>query len=194
METKKRLMKNKVGIIFMGAGTLLIMSAFILLYWNQKEAWQAKNQSKAILSKMVEYIEDISITDFTEKVVEIEGYSYMGYLSIPALGLELPVMSGWDYSRMKIAPCRYSGTVEMKNLVIAAHNYPGHFGRISELTEDDNICFTGANGVISSYRVVSVDILDEVAVEEMIAGEYDLTLFTCTYSGQSRVTVRCEKE
>jgi len=26
----------------------------------------------------------------------------------------------------------------------------------------------------------------------MAAGEWDLTLFTCNYSGQSRVTVRCE--
>lgn len=187
-------MKNKIGIIFMGAGILLIVSAFILLYRNQKEAWQAKNRSEDILSEMTVYVEDISITGFTEKTVEIEGYSYMGYLSIPSLGLELPVMSEWDYTRMRIAPCRYSGTVEMRNLVIAAHNYPGHFGRLSELMEDDKICFTDVNGVISSYRVVSVDILGEAAVEEMTDGEYDLTLFTCTYSGQSRVTVRCEKE
>ena len=33
--------------------------------------------------------------------------------------------------------------------------------------------------------------LPETAVEEMRAGEWDLTLFTCTYDGRARVTVRC---
>ena len=32
---------------------------------------------------------------------------------------------------------------------------------------------------------------DGTAVEEMEAGEWDLTLFTCTPDSRSRVTVRC---
>ena len=31
-------------------------------------------------------------------------------------------------------------------------------------------------------------------VEEMLSEEWDLTLFTCTYSGQTRFTVRCLAE
>ncbi len=37
-------------------------------------------------------------------VVEIDGYGYVGVLTIPALELELPVMSEWDAARLKIAP------------------------------------------------------------------------------------------
>ena len=40
----------------------------------------------------------------------------------------------------------------------------------------------------AGYRV---ETLPETAVEEMRAGEWDLTLFTCTYDGRARVTVRC---
>ena len=29
-----------------------------------------------------------------------------GYLSVPSVGLELPVMAEWDYDRLKTAPCR----------------------------------------------------------------------------------------
>lgn len=39
-----------------------------------------------------------------------------------------------------------------------------------------------------------VEILDETAVEEMTAGEWDLTLFTCNYDGRARITVRCIRE
>ena len=47
------------------------------------------------------------------------------------------------------------------------------------------------NGAVTSYEVVEVDILNPTAIEEMTDSGFDLTLFTCTYGGQSRVTVRC---
>ena len=40
---------------------------------------------------------------------------------------------------------------------------------------------------------VQVETLAPTAVDEMTGGDWDLTLFTCTYSGQARVTVRCVK-
>ena len=49
------------------------------------------------------------------------------------------------------------------------------------------------DGVTITYKVVAKDILDPTAVEEMTEGTYDLTLFTCTYGGQSRVTVFCDR-
>jgi sortase A len=38
-----------------------------------------------------------------------------------------------------------------------------------------------------------LEILRPTAVEEMISGDWDLTLFTCTIGGATRVTIRCEK-
>ena len=36
-------------------------------------------------------------------------------------------------------------------------------------------------------------ILGATAVEDMTAGEYDLTLYTCTYGGENRVALRCDR-
>ena len=74
-----------------------------------------------------------------------------------------------------------------------AHNYASHFGGLSELSEGDNVFFTDMDGIVTMYEVVAQDILDPYAVEEMTSGEFDLTLFTCTYGGQSRVTVYCDR-
>ncbi len=49
---------------------------------------------------------------------EIDGYLYIGKVTIPTLELELPVMNTWDYKRMKIAPCRYVGTAYLPGFVI----------------------------------------------------------------------------
>lgn len=55
------------------------------------------------------------------------GYEYIGYLSIPSIGLALPVMKQWSYAGLKIAPGRYSGSLYTDDLVIAGHNYNRHF-------------------------------------------------------------------
>lgn len=125
-------------------------------------------------------------------VIQVDGYDYIGTLELPSLGLTLPVMSDWDYPRLKIAPCRYAGSAYQGDLVIAAHNYTNHFGTLKNLKIGDRITFTDSDGNIFSYSVAEIETLDPYAVEDMRSGDWALTLFTCTVGGQSRVTVRCE--
>ena len=49
------------------------------------------------------------------------------------------------------------------------------------------------NGRVTRYIVEVIEVLDGTAVEEMITGDWDLSLYTCTYGGKSRLTVRCRK-
>lgn len=126
-------------------------------------------------------------------VTEVEGMRCVGLLEIPVLDLQLPVMETWSYPSLKKAPCRYSGSAYLENLVIAAHNYKSHFGTLPQLKSGDAVTFTDADGNRFFYQVAVLEILPPGAVEEMMAGEFPLSLFTCTYGGQSRVTVRCEK-
>lgn len=129
-------------------------------------------------------------TEMTETV--IGDYSYIGYLSIPDLGLELPVMSQWSYPRLRVAPCRYSGSTRTDDLVILAHNYARHFGRLRRLSPGDAIIFTDMNGAVTRYRVVELEEMSPYAVADMTSGEYDLTLFTCTYGGRTRFAIRAD--
>lgn len=126
----------------------------------------------------------------------VQNISYMGIISIPRLGIELPVMSDWSYPNLRIAPCRYSGTVADGNMILAAHNYGSHFGRIDRLVSGDEIIFTDGEGVARKYSVIASELIGGYNAAEMVAGddEWDLTLFTCTYSGASRVTVRAVLE
>lgn len=125
--------------------------------------------------------------------VELKGHSYIGYVSIPSLQLTLPVMGDWSYPKLKIAPCRYCGSVYTRDLVLMAHNYEKHFGGLSRLRGGEAVTFTDVHGVTTEFTVVFVDILNPTDVEKMTSGEYDLTLFTCTYGGKTRVTVRCQQ-
>ncbi len=196
-------MRKKLGVLCVVLGALLILAAAGLAVYNQIEAEHAAEAADDMLVQIKGAIGQTDTnkqpenTESSEQndempVVEIDGYEYIGYLSIPSLDLELPVMADWDYTRLKISPCRYYGSVRTDNFVIAAHNYDRHFGRLSKLKTGDIVKFTDMEGTDYTYRVADIETLPPTAVEEMISGGWPLSLYTCTYSGQARVTVRCD--
>ena len=123
----------------------------------------------------------------------IDGRNYIGVLDIPALGLSFPIISEWSYDALQIAPCRYSGSAYLDNLVIAGHNYRSHFASLSQLQPGDTVTFTDMDGNVFSYEVSSLETLSPYAISDMTSGDWDLTLFTCTVGGQSRLAIRCDQ-
>jgi sortase A len=93
---------------------------------------------------------------------------------------------------LKIAPCRYEGSAYTNDLIISGHNYTSHFGKLQNLSAGDIVIFTDIEGNEFIYEVVELEILKPTSIEEMKSGEWALSLFTCTLSGQTRLTVRCE--
>lgn len=126
--------------------------------------------------------------------VEIDGREYVGTIAVPILGIELPVLNDCTFSGLRIAPTRWSGSAYTSDLVICAHNYQRHFGTLKNLQPDDRVTFTDMDGNLFVYRVAVVEVLQPENVEEMENSEYDLTLYTCTIGGATRVTVRCIRE
>ena len=125
--------------------------------------------------------------------VKVNGYDSIGILSIPVLELELPVLTDWSYAKLKIAPCLYYGNCYEPNFVLAAHNYTAHFGKLSKLHPGDMVLFTDALGTVYAYEVVLLETLPKEATETMLTAGFDLSLYTCTLGGGSRITVRCNR-
>ena len=129
--------------------------------------------------------------------ITVNNYYYCGYISLPSLGIELPVLDGWSYAGLQISPCLYSGSPYDNNMIIAAHNYNNHFGQIGNLNSDDVIYFTDCDGRTFAYTVVNTEYISGYDAESMFRGsadDWDLTLFTCTLDGRTRVTVRAQRE
>ena len=126
--------------------------------------------------------------------VDIDGRIYMGLLTMPTLGQEFPVIKGWSYDDMNIAPCQYSGTRAGRDLIICSHNYAGFFDSLEELRSGDEVIFTDLNGRKFTYEISYTELISGWDGNKMFAGaknDWDMTLFTCTWSGYSRVTCRC---
>ena len=198
------------GICCIVLGVCCLISSLGLIAYNRWEEENAQDVSMNILQDVQENMPEITREESTSEeskqdeseeipvdipkemlTTQIDGYDCIGVLSIPVLELELPVLTDWSYAKLKIAPCHYFGSCYEKDFVIAAHNYQSHFGRLSELQPKDLILFTDISGTVYCYEVVLLETLPANATEEMITSGFDLSLYTCTPGGASRVTVRC---
>ena len=195
------------GRFFILAGVLLIFAAIALVVWNVYWDSQGGKAAEKVVEQLnqeipkpendgdSEYmpkISDETSDEESETAFDLDGKKYIGIISVPKINLELPVMNEWSYANLDIAPCRYSGTALGGDLIIAAHNYTSFFDRIDELNSGDKILFTECSGKIRTYEVVASELIGgtDVVGMERDSENWDLTLFTCTWSGWSRITVR----
>lgn len=202
-------MRNKLGSLLIALGVLALLGAAGLFGYNQWDNARAEKAADAVLTQLEETIEtpktilpgetaasSEAAADAPEMPVTfIDGYDYIGYLSIPSIGLALPVMQQWSDSGLKIAPGRYSGSLYNDDLVIAGHNYTRHFSPIKHLAAGTEVLFVDMDGVVWHYAVSASEVLQPTQIEQMTtktsADSWDLTLFTCTTGGQARYALRC---
>ena len=198
----------KRGAFWIHLGLLLIAAALFLSAYNTMDSRKDGETSRQVIAQMCQALptetaaeteapaipEYLLDADREMPVQTINGRDYIGVLTIPSLELELPVLSQWDYPALKVAPCRYSGSLYQDNLIICAHNYASHFGKLKNLRVGDTAIFTDMDENVVSFQLAAQETIQPEDLEAMEAGHWDLTLFTCTVGGQSRVTVRFVRE
>lgn len=203
-------MSKKLGIFFILLGILCLLASAGFVFYNRLESQSGAESSRTLLQDVQEKVvetakteaelpenptEEVLLTTKSREMVIVPAgeYESIGILTIPVLELELPVLTDWSYEKLKKAPCHYYGSCYESDFVIAAHNYPSHFGRLSELQPGDLVLFTDGTGEVHGYEVVLLETLQPTATEEMITSGFDLSLYTCTPGGSNRVTVRCSR-
>lgn len=208
-------MKRKIlGTAFVVLGAVLILialSAVIINLWQEEmSGLNADHAMEQLWEQMtVDPVpatpdtpdtpallpENGSISDAPEfrpmPEIQVDGISYVGYLSIPALNLELPVISESTEQNLEIAPCRFFGTVYQKDFVIGGHRYRRHFRKLSTLGYGERLSFTDVEGNVYIYEVAECEVLEPNQAEYLCSGDWDLSLFTCTPGGMTRVVLRC---
>lgn len=192
-----------VAVSLMVAGALLVLSAAVLAGVNVVLDARAGSAAASVLEEFPVQAKAIDSSSLDPEAsmpaVKIQDNDYIGVVSVPALGLELPVMSNWSYARLDIAPCRYSGSAYADDLVIAGHSYRSHFSPLWQLSGGEEVIFTDTVGNVFTYEVTSVETVQPTDIELMVGDPddadkgWDLTLFTCTYDSRARVAVRCSK-
>lgn len=204
---------ERAGSLLILIGMLMLTVCAALLFYNARESKQAENGASQRLSAVKAFLGSSSVQDHSGKpdtqtvpapdgsyslpeqpelpAVELDGEQYIGILNIPAVGLELPVMRNVTKQNLKQAPCWYSGSLQTADLVICAHNYQSSFGKLRNLNSGDTVLFTAMDGKQYAFHIAESEVLMPDDISGMTAGNYPLSLYTCTYNGTRRFTVRC---
>lgn len=196
---KKRSIIKITSTLLIICGILLVLGAAALFVKVSNDDAKAKAFSQEIVSRLKDETPEAATSpseksaDAGETLAVIDDVNYLGYLSFVGYDVTLPVFADWSFEALNYAPARYSGTVKDNDLVIAAHNYYSHFFLLNEMVEGNEVDLTQADGSTIRYIVKKVETLEPTELNKLTAGEYDLTLFTCTPTGAARATVRCDR-
>ena len=140
---------------------------------------------------------DASAEVLASVIAKVGEGAVLGVIEIPEIDIELPVISKWSYSLLRVSVCRYKGPGmnQKGNLVIIGHNYRSgaHFGKLSKLKNGSAIYLTDPSGNKVRYEVykkLSIE-PDDFSALNKYSGKYGLTLMTCQSSGTKRLLLRC---
>lgn len=212
--------RRRSGALLMWLGGALMIAALCLAAYNAWDEYRAGAAAQAVVVELAavtapQLPEETPLPDSGEEqtsaalpeteevpiyvaypekempLVTVSGYDCLGILELPALERTLPVLEACDDTSLKYAPGCYAGSVYEHTMVIAGHNYTSHFGKLSTLQPGDAVYFTDGEGNRFCYEVADLEKLEPTDIEGMTTGDWDLTLFTCTYGNRHRLAVRC---
>lgn len=203
MKNKRRLLGN----ILIITGLILLLGAGGLFFFNMLENNSFDESSRSLSEKVrsemdaeadpesagSEPLEMVRDQSTEMKTKQIGDGVFDGILAIPSADLEMPVYDTWNEDYLHKSVCRYYGSPYTDDFVIAGHNYRSGFGKLKTLKPGDEVFFTDMDGEITRYVVKQIEVLDGTDIDGMLSGGWALSLYTCTYGGSARLTVRCEK-
>ena len=139
-------MHKQFGNLILAVGILLLTAALFLVSHNMAE----ENRAEAAVGEVMPALSEAIAAQLTsappaatddvpepgkvpdvEEIILIDGEAFLGYLTIDALSLSLPVRQVLTERNLKQSPCRYAGCAGTRGFVIAAHNYRRHFADLA---------------------------------------------------------------
>ena len=209
--------RNKIGIFLV---LLLVIGVCGLLYPAVSQYWNSKTQTRAV-GNYQDILNSLKKEDFTSyfqeaedyngalyslksplldyrqlteyhNILNINGNGIMGYVSIPKLGVELPLYHGVSAEVLNIACGHLEGTSlpiggENTHCVLSAHRGLPHaklFTELDKMEPGDTFQLTVLDRTLT-YQVDRITVVrpDETNDIRIMPGEDLCTLLTCTPYG-----------
>ena len=210
-------MKNKIGLLLV---LMLFIGVCGLLYPSVSQYWNSKTQTRAIenyneilnslnpeefealLKEAEDYNASLAALDspLTEyrklddynEILDVGGTGVMGYISIPKLGVEIPLYHSVSAEVLNVACGHLEGTSfpvggESTHSVLSAHRGLPHaklFTELDKLELGDTFQITVLNRTVT-YQIDQIKVVrpDESNDIQIVDGEDFCTLLTCTPYG-----------
>jgi len=129
--------------------------------------------------------------DVEMAVMELDGTDYIGILEVPKYDKVLPVCSTWNKRGANRCPCRFSGSLYDKSLIIGAAGNSGQFDIIGVLSHGDEVSVTDMAGSKYTYVITDMYKTKDVSAANLGSQEADLLLFVKDAYGMEYMMISC---
>lgn len=188
---------RRLNDILMWSGILLILSAVIMTSVSFLSQRRSANRASEIAERLrtlmpepqSSYPDGRSNTSMS--AIEIDGENFIGLIEIPLYDCTLPVYASWEQGRADDFPCRYTGSVYDRTLIIGGSNAVGQLDLTKTITEHDRVFFTDTEGMRYSYKVSGIEITDDVSAEKLISIDADLVIFVRDTYSFNYTVIKC---
>ena len=209
--------KNKIGILLV---LMLFVGVCGLLYPSVSQYWNTKTQTRAV-ENYLEILESLKPEDYEafyqeaetynkelnelttpladyrqlkgyNDILNVSGNGIMGYITVPKLGIELPLYHGISAEVLNVACGHLEGTSfpvggENTHSVLSAHRGLPHaklFTELDKMEIGDTFTITVLDRTVT-YQVDQIKVVrpNDVNDIRIIEGEDLCTLLTCTPYG-----------
>ena len=193
--------RQKRGLVLLAVGIMLVLSGLGIYVAQQQEDAAARKTAAVLLQQLENKTlpanprpesETAEPVDPVLPEVTYMGYTLLGSIRVPSIGIELPVLDQWSEEMLKVAPCRYAGSISAGNMIIMGHNYKSHFNPLHKAQVGAEVEFKNTIGTVFRYRIAKIEYLHRTEGEKLPTQEYPLTVFTCSPGGLERTILRCE--
>ena len=191
-------MKKFINILIFLFIFALYLITFMMIYDNFRER-KLNNQEKYALELFENKIEKKKeeIPENQTYTVSYKGYTILGRIEIPRVGITTVILKEHTYAAMNIGAIKTYGVDlnEKGGFVISAHNFRGKssfFYPIRNLKNGDKINISDNKGRNMEYTVYSVSRYVEPNDTSYLVktDDYHVTLVTCENGGKSRIVVK----
>lgn len=192
-------MKKLLNILIFLFIFSLYFVTFLMIYDNFRER-KLNSQEKYALelfNQKIEKKKEDTIQNQQTYTVNYNGYTILGRIEIPKIGINTVILKEHTYAAMNIGSIKTYGVDlnEKGGFVISAHNFRGRnsfFYPVKNLLENDSIIITDAKGRTLEYKVYSVNrYVNPNDTSYLIRTEdYHLTIVTCEDGGKTRIVVK----
>lgn len=194
-------MKNKlynIILIILGIVLLVVITLIAIKYGrnqiNEKDLHSVVDEVKT----QIEQVRDDKEQE--EVQVEYKGYNVVGIISIPAIGIEYPILDTTNEKTMKVAITKFWGNDvnELGNFTMAGHNNKDGtmFGKTKRLKIGDKIEITDLTGKTIEYEIFDqylIDPDDVSCVKSVKENTREVTLITCANGRSNRLITKARE-
>lgn len=188
---------NTSSVILTIVGTVLITcSVAITLLWYTsfdkagKKAAETVTQLQSMMPTPYHTVPD----DRDNKEmpsVQIDEDDFSGIISFPSVNRSLPICSRWNRETVNTSPCRFSGSIYSKDLIIGGSDNRGQLDFINDINMGDTVTVTDMTGGTYTYRITFVERTKDATRDNLMSFDGDLVIFARNTFALDYTVVRC---